>query len=119
MLAMALYLTRRSLAVMLIAVSTAACGILDKAISPAALSALTSGQPMLSDDAEAALARAESVIEKAKAQHALWTTAEVAIRKAREAARSGDSATVIAQSEIASELASLGLAQRDYASTEK
>lgn len=113
------HLTRKLLSLMLIALSATACGIIDKAISPATLSALISSQPTLSDEAEAALARAEGDIERARAAHALWTTAESAIRKAREAAQVGDSATVIAQSEIASDLAGLGLAQRDYPTTEK
>lgn len=55
---------------------------------------------------------------RAKAQYALWTTADQAFEKAREAARAGDSAAVSSLARQVSDLARLGLEQKHYPSTE-
>jgi hypothetical protein len=73
----------------------------------------------LSTDAAEALANAESNVNMAKKRSALWTTAVGALEKAREAAKKGDSASVISQSETASQQAFLGMAQLGYPSTEQ
>jgi hypothetical protein len=77
------------------------------------------GLATLTSEARTALDQAETEVALARAVHALWTTAEVAIGKAREAAQAGDSAKVLSQAKIASDHARLGLAQKDYPSTEK
>lgn len=110
---------RKSLPIILVALSTVACGFLEKSMSPTAGSTSASGQAALNSEAEVALARAEGDIARAKANHALWTSADAAIMRAREAALIGDNATVITQARIASDLAILGLAQRNYPTTEK
>ncbi len=75
--------------------------------------------PALTPEALAALGQAETDIKQAKAAYALWTTAEAAIKRAQEAAKAGDSATVIGEARIASEQAKLGLTQKNYPTTEK
>lgn len=77
------------------------------------------GQPLLSQEARQALATAEADWQRAKAAFALWTTADLAYENAKVAAMAGDSAAVIKYATRASELARLGLAQKDYPSTEK
>jgi hypothetical protein len=71
----------------------------------------------LSEEAKQALAAAETDVKQAKAQNALWTTAEGALKKAQEAAKKPDSNAVIAFSKTASEQARLGIAQQGYPST--
>jgi hypothetical protein len=76
-------------------------------------------RPALSAAAEVALAEAETEINRARAAFALWTVAETAYQSALLAAAAGDSAKVIEQSRLAIELATLGLAQKAYPTTEK
>jgi murein lipoprotein len=74
----------------------------------------TQGQPSLSADAQAALAAAQADVKAAKAKGALWTTADNALKAAEAAAAKGDSATVLKESKIASDMAHRGLAQLNY-----
>jgi hypothetical protein len=67
-----------------------------------------------SAEAKAALAAAQADVKTAKAKNALWTTADAALKAAEEAAKKGDSATVIKQSKLASDHVKKGLAQLDY-----
>lgn len=78
---------------------------------PAAAAATTGG---ISADAQAALARAQADVKTAKSKNALWTTAAAALKAAEEAAKKGDSATVIKQSKLASDHVQKGLAQLNY-----
>lgn len=97
----------------LLALTLAACGTTGGekvAAEPA--------KPTLSEEAKQALANAEADIKKAKAEYALWTTAEDALKKAQEAAKAGDSAAVLKLSAQASKLSKLGLEQTKYPSTE-
>lgn len=71
-------------------------------------------KPALSAEAQAALAEATADVKMAKSKNALWTTAEAALKSAEEAAATGDSATVIKQSNIAREHVKLGLGQLAY-----
>jgi hypothetical protein len=73
----------------------------------------------ISDDAMVALAQAEADVARARAEFALWTTAELALKQARDAALTGDDVTVIRQARIATEMATLGLAQQHYPTTER
>lgn len=66
----------------------------------------------LNDEAKIALAWAESDVKTAQSQGALWTTAENALKAAKEAAAKGDSATVIKNSKTASTHAKLGIEQK-------
>lgn len=85
-----------------------------------ATAAVTTPEPAsLNPQARAALDQAEAIAEQARSAHALWTTADSALRKAREAAQAGDSAMVLQQAKTAADQARLGLAQKNYPSTEK
>ena len=79
--------------------------------------ATQAARPALSDEARQALGTAEADVTEARAQKALWTTAEAALKKAQEAAAKSDSATTLKFSKTASEQARLGLAQKNYPST--
>jgi murein lipoprotein len=70
--------------------------------------------PALSAEAQTALSAAQAAVKDAKAKNALWTTAESALKAAEEAAKKGDSATVIKQSKLASDHVQKGLAQLNY-----
>lgn len=74
--------------------------------------------PLITAEAQAALAAAEADVKKAKAEFALWTTAESAFKAAQESAKTGDSEAVIKQAKKASALVELGLKQKSYPSTE-
>ncbi len=73
---------------------------------------------VLTEAAQQALSQAEAQVQDARARFALWTTAESALNLAREAARVGDSATVIKQAGIADDQARKGLEQLAYPGTE-
>lgn len=68
----------------------------------------------ISDEAKAALAKAEADVKAANAKGALWTTAADALKAAQEAAKKGDSAAVIKDARTASEQAALGMGQTAY-----
>lgn len=72
----------------------------------------------ITEEARGALAQAEADVANARARFALWTTAESALNLARDAARAGDSPTVVKQAAIASEQARKGLDQLAYPGTE-
>lgn len=108
-----------TLTAFVLGLSIAACGSTDEKARDPRSATSSAAKPTLSDEAQQALARAEADVKQARAAYALWTTADGAMRKAREAADTGDSDTVIAQSRIASEQAKLGLAQKNYPTTEK
>lgn len=88
-------------------------GVAVKPDMPAAEAA----KPALSDEARQALGKAEADVKEAKAQKALWTTAEASLKKAQEAAAKGDGAATLKFSKTASEQARLGLEQKNYPST--
>lgn len=71
-------------------------------------------QPAISDEAKQALAKAEADVKAAKAQNALWTTADGALKSAKEAAAKGDSAAVLKFAKTASTQANLGIGQKAY-----
>ncbi len=93
----------------------AGCADMDKqAASEGKPTASTTAEKAgLSPEARAALSAAQADVKAAKAQNALWTTAESALKAAEEAAAKNDSATVIKQAGTASSLAKLGLKQLD------
>ena len=66
----------------------------------------------LNDEAQIALAWAESDVKAAQSQGALWTTADSALKAAKEAAAKGDSAAVIKSAKTASTHAKLGIEQK-------
>ena len=66
----------------------------------------------LNDEAQIALAWAESDVKAAQSQGALWTTADNALKAAKEAAAKGDSAAVIKSAKTASTHAKLGIDQK-------
>jgi len=71
----------------------------------------------LSDEAKMALSWAEADVKDAQKAGMLWTTAENALKAAKDAAGKGDSATTIKQAKLASEHAKLGQAQKKYPHT--
>lgn len=89
-----------------------------KTDSSAASPAAEAAKPALSEEARQALAKAEADVKEAKAQKSLWTTAEDALTKAKEAAAKGDSAATLKFSKTASEHARMGLTQKSYPLTQ-
>lgn len=81
--------------------------------------AMANEAPALSDEAKQALSKAEADVKEAQSKKALWTTAQDALKKAKEAADKGDSAGVIAASKKASDQAHLGIKQLSYPPTNK
>jgi ABC-type uncharacterized transport system auxiliary subunit len=90
-----------------------------KAETPTEMAKPGEMKPVLTEEAKKALAMAEAKAKEAKAKDALWTTADAALKKADEAARAGDSATVIKQAKIVEEHVGLGVGQLSYPSTNK
>ncbi len=78
--------------------------------APAAAAAKASITP----EAQAALNAAKADVKNAEAKGALWTTAQDALKDAEEAAKKGDSATVLKMSARASDHVKKGLAQLNY-----
>lgn len=74
--------------------------------------------PALSEAAVKALAQAEADVKMAKAKYALWSTADKAVKAAKEAAATGDSAKVLKEAAYASSQVKLGLEQLNYPSTQ-
>lgn len=99
---------------MLIALATAGLLVLGGCQTTPAQPDKAAATPALSDEAKAALAKAEADVKAASAKGALWTTADAALKAAKEAAAKGDSAAVIKNAKLASEHAALGLAQKSY-----
>lgn len=70
--------------------------------------------PAYGAEARAAIAQAQRMVDAARSQKALWTSAEEALLKARKALERGDEATAVEQARRAADQASLGIAQRRY-----
>lgn len=83
----------------------------------AAALALSAAYAADADDGRNAIADAEKAVAAAKAQNALWTSAEDALRQARRALQGGDAAAAIRHARFASEQAALGIAQKQYSLT--
>ncbi len=88
-------------------------------LSLGSVNAMANDAPALSDEAKQALSKAEADVKEAQTKKALWTTAQDALKKAKEAAGKGDNATVIHESHKASEQAQLGIKQLSYPPTNK
>jgi murein lipoprotein len=95
----------------LLTIFAAGCG------TTASKEASAPGAP-LSDAAKSALADADASVKAAKANFSLWLPSEDAYKKAQEAAKKGDSATVVKQTAIVMDLNKLAAAQNSYPSTE-
>ncbi|MEO6146515.1 MAG: hypothetical protein ABIT70_05575 [Sulfuriferula sp.] len=72
----------------------------------------------ISADAQAALKQAESDVTASKKDENEWTTSADVLKKAQEAAKKGDSKTVLKDAKMASELAKLSIQQLKYPSTD-
>jgi hypothetical protein len=72
----------------------------------------------ISADAQAALKQAESDVTASKKDENEWTTSAAVLKKAQEAAKKGDSKTVLKDAKMASELAKLSIQQLKYPSTD-
>lgn len=68
----------------------------------------------ISPEAQAALKAAQDDVKMAKSQNALWTTAADSLKAAEEAAKKGDSATVIKESAEARDHVRRGINQLKY-----
>lgn len=66
------------------------------------------------DEAAVAIAAAERAVQDAAARHALWTSAQDALRRARAAQEAGDTQAALRWAGTASEQARLGLEQKHY-----
>jgi len=98
-----------------ILIALAAAGVLTLAgCQSAPTKDAAAAAPTISDEAKAALAKAEADTKAADAKGALWTTAQDALKAAQEAAKKGDSAAVIKNAKAASEHAALGNNQKAY-----
>ncbi len=64
--------------------------------------------------AEAAIDEAQAAVERAAAEHALWTSAEDALRRARSALQDGNAPLAIDLARIAQKHSELGIAQKSY-----
>ena len=76
-------------------------------------------KPSLTEEAKAALAKAQADVKEAKAKKALWTTADEALKSAEKAAAEFDSNAVIKNAGVASEQAKSGIEQTQYPLTKK
>jgi hypothetical protein len=74
--------------------------------------------PAITEAARDALSQAEADVEAARARFALWTTAESALKLARDAAQAGNSELVSKHAALASGQARAGVVQLAYPSTE-
>jgi len=74
--------------------------------------------PSITEAARDALVQAEADVEAARARFGLWTTAETALKVARDAAKEGNSELVAKQAAFASEQARAGIVQLAYPTTE-
>lgn len=83
-------------------------------VSALALSVAHAADP---EDGRNAVAAAEKAVAAARAENALWTSAEDALRQARRALEGGDAAAAIRHANFASEQAALGIAQKQYSLT--
>lgn len=72
----------------------------------------TPAKVVLNDEAQIALAWAQSDVKAAQSQGALWTTADGALKAAIAAAAKGDNAAVIKNAKTASAHAKLGIEQK-------
>jgi murein lipoprotein len=98
------------------------CASTDKAAADAAKSAEAAKQAVsdgaakvaLTAEAAAELVAAELDVKKARNTFSLWTTADSALKAAEEAAKKGDSATVLKQAKLAREHVRLALEQNNY-----
>lgn len=71
-------------------------------------------KPTISAEAAAALAKAQADVKMAKSKNILWTTAKDALEDAEEAAKKGDSATVLMESKTASDHVQKAVVQQSY-----
>lgn len=86
-------------------------------LSTALLAAPGLASANASDETNQAIAKAEADVKEARSKNALWTTAEDALKKAKELAEKGDNAGAQKQAKKASEQAQLGIGQLSYPST--
>lgn len=89
-----------------------------EAAPAAAATAAAAAKPALTEDAKQALAKAEADASSAKKAYAFWIPAEKALKDAQDAAKEGDSASVVKLAKKVTELTSIGMAQNGYPSTE-
>lgn len=68
----------------------------------------------ISAEAQAALTAAQADFKAAKAKNEAWTTADGAMDAAEEAAKKGDSATVLKEAKFSSDQSKLSLGQMKY-----
>lgn len=74
----------------------------------------TAAKAELSDEAKIALSWAESDVKDAAKAGGVWTTAQDALKAAKDAAAKGDSANTIKNAKTASAQAKLGQGQKKY-----
>lgn len=82
-----------------------------------ALPAVHASEAANTENAVTAIAGAKRAVAAAKAQNALWTSAEDALHRAQRAIDAGDAAAAIEYARFATGQAQLGLAQKQYPPT--
>lgn len=95
-------------------IALAGAGLLFASAGQTAAVASEGAKPALTEEASGALAQAEANIKLGEEKENVWTTAVKALKKAKAAAAKGDSAMVIEESKVASDLAILGVEQTKY-----
>lgn len=95
-------------------IALAGAGLLFASAGQTAAVASEGANPALTEEASKALAQAEADIKLGKEKKNLWTTAVKALDQAKAAAAKGDSAMVVKESKMASDLAILGVEQTKY-----
>jgi murein lipoprotein len=109
---------QKLVALAFVALTTFALSACSSAPSKTAEATKEPAKPLLSEAAQQALAKAEADVKAAKVKFALWTTAESAFKSAQEAAKAGESETVIKQAKFVSDQVARGMAQLAYPTTE-
>jgi murein lipoprotein len=71
-------------------------------------------KPTISAEAQAALTKAQADVKMAISKNALWTTAKDNLKDAEEAAKKGDSATVLKESKLVSDHVAKAMVQLTY-----
>ena len=78
------------------------------------LPAVYASDAATAQNAQVAIASAERAVAAARAQNALWTSAEDALRRAERAMDGGNAAAAIEHARYATGQAQLGLAQKQF-----
>jgi hypothetical protein len=94
------------------------CASMDNMASSDTPATQAAATPGISPEAQAALTQAEADAAEAAKAKAQWTTTDIALKAAKAAAKTGDSAAVLKNAKFASAEAKLSIEQMSYPSTD-